>query len=143
MSDEINPVYAGPAAAAPAVAPIPTPAAAPTVSDIVALTDARGRVLTLRKELTFLQEMDLLALAGAQRSANEAWLNFLMMAVRVATIDGAPVPFPTSEAGLRALLQRVDRSGVVAVIDHFSPPAEEGGDGGDRAAADPEADAKN
>lgn len=128
--------HVGPEAAA-SDAEVPTPKPAPAISTAgVVVVDSLNRQLTLR-ELTFLQEMDLRELAGGNRSDNAEWMTFVMLSAQVASIDAAPVPFPKNEPTLRAMLQRVDRAGVLALINYFAPPDQ------DTKPVDEEAQAKN
>ncbi|HZT90270.1 MAG TPA: hypothetical protein VFA12_20185 [Stellaceae bacterium] len=137
MSDAIGPTiaYAGPAAEAPAVVqqpiggtPEPEPIAVapvapeaptprPKITPDGLLIDEKGRRLRLR-ELSYLDELDLLELAGA-RTENGSWMVQLVLAARVAEIDGAKVPFPRNGVQLRSMFQMVDRSGVRAVREHL------------------------
>lgn len=138
MAEVLGPsvTYAGPAADAPAAVtqqqPIggtPTPAvpepaipAARVAPTDGVLVDDTGRRLKLR-ELTILQEMDLIEIAGPSRSENGAWMFNALLAARVADIDGQPVPFPKNEINLRTMLQRVSRDGIRAVRQHLLPDA--------------------
>lgn len=96
----------------------------PVAGDII--VDARGRKLKLREDLTFLQEMDLKALAGPERAPNTEWISWVMIAARIDEIDGVAIPFPRNEATLRAMIQRVDRDGVVAIVEKLIPQDDDG-----------------
>lgn len=113
------PAVAEPAAAPPPPAPAPS---ATTAGNVI--KDSRGRVLTLRGELTLLQDMDLIGLVGGNKAANDMYMTTLRVAARVADIDGVPVRLPTSEPLMRLMLQQVDNEGLVAVMRHLMPPDE-------------------
>lgn len=109
---------------APAAAPPPAPAvtAAVRVLDDGRIVDGAGRKLKLR-ELSMLQELDLMALAGDSRVMNRAWWTYISNAARVDMIDDITVPFPTSDQEMRVMAARVGREGIAAVIGHLFPAA--------------------
>lgn len=115
---EVTINHAGPASAAPA-------SAAPA-----AIVDAAGRRLVLR-ELSLLQEQDLLAAMGPDHAGNSLTLSRALLAARVAEIDGRAVPVPTSNPLYRAMLQQVGKDGLAAVVATMTPP-----EGEEAAAAD-------
>jgi hypothetical protein len=128
-----SPVAAAvPQEAADLVAPPPRPAPAnglwspPAAGEV--LIDSRGRRLTLRGELSFLDEMDLRAIAGSQRD-DGTWFTLVMVAARVSEIDGIPIRLPKSEVLIRAMRQMVDRSGIAALMTRLMPPENETGAG--------------
>lgn len=151
MSETIRVRSAGPASEVaqpaqptPPPPPPPPPPAAPARTD-GAIVDSKGRVLTLRGELTFLQDMDLAELAGA-RSSNELWMMNFLVSMRIGAIDGNPVPLPKNEVQLRSTLQLIGKEGVNALIAHFTPEVDEDGlplDTGSKANTDAGEQAKN
>ena len=100
----------------------PAPVVSRTMPDGT-IMDGKGRRLKLR-ELTILQELDLMDIAGDTRTMNRVWWVNVSTAAKVEFIDGMPVPFPTTLPELRAMLARVDRDGIAAVLDHLSSPEE-------------------
>jgi hypothetical protein len=78
--------------------------------------DARGRSLTLRR-LTALDTLRLFKAAGPVLSQNEPWLAMAGMAYSVLEVDGVPVPSPTSEAQIEALIDRLSEEGLAAIAD--------------------------
>jgi len=122
-------LHAGPAPAAERTTPVAEPTPPPGLNRAkqiagMVLVDEKRRKLTLRGELTFLQEMDLAELAGP-RVNNPVWMANFQAAMMISAIDGAPVELPRSELQLRAVLQRVGREGVMAVADYLTPTEEE------------------
>ena len=154
--EEVRLTFAGPADAAPppaeqiARAPLaaaspaknqdtvsPPPATAPAAPVVLPdglIVDARGRRLKLR-ELTLLQELDLMAVAGDNRASNRIWWVHVYNAAKVAEIDGIPMPFPTSDQEMRAMIARVEADGVAAVLAHLNPVAGQTGEESEEAQA--------
>lgn len=132
VADQVAQLTVGAAPAVPeapavevAAAPVapPPPAAAPVAAAVRVLDDGRivdsgGRKLKLR-ELTLLNELDLMALAGDSRATNRAWWMHVSAAAHVEEIDGSPCPFPVNDPEIRVMVQRVGRDGVAAVIGHL------------------------
>jgi hypothetical protein len=125
-----------PAVAAPAVDAIPdapvvaAPAAKTRVNVLDAstatVTDDTGRVLKVRK-LSALQRVRLFKAEGAINSENRMLGSYYSTAASVIEIDGAPVPFPSSELQLDALVGRLDEHGLAAAITALialAPPGE-------------------
>lgn len=79
------------------------------------VTDSKGRKLLLR-ELTLLEEQDLIAAMGIEHSSNQFVLTRSLFAARVAEIDGERVTFPVTKTLYRAMLQRVGHEGLEAVF---------------------------
>jgi hypothetical protein len=78
------------------------------------VTDAAGRVLTLRR-LTALDKLRLFKAAGPVLAQNQPWLGMALLACSVAAIDGVPVPPPANEAQIEALVQLLGDGGIAAV----------------------------
>jgi hypothetical protein len=85
------------------------------------ITDAAGRRLTLRR-VGVLETLRLYKALGPELSNNAPYLSAARIAASVQMIDDVPVPFPTSESALEALLQRLDEDGVVAVAAAIRRP---------------------
>ena len=83
---------------------------------IQTVTDARGRVLSLRK-IGPLQRTRLFKIMGPDNSRNVPLLGTYMMAVSVSAIDDTPEPFPTSDAQIEALISRLDDDGLSGVAE--------------------------
>ena len=86
------------------------------------ITDSKGRSITLRKP-PFVAQFDLIDQLGDSAS-NETLRGMVVPLLYVCAIDGDPVARPNNKATLRALWQRLDDTGYVAVsnglIEHFS-----------------------
>ena len=70
------------------------------------VTDDAGRKLHLRR-IGVVEQMRLFKALGPELSANASYMHGALMAAAVEMIDGVPLPFPTSEAGLEAVLERI------------------------------------
>jgi len=82
--------------------------------------DTLGRRLALRK-LTALDKLRLLKAAGPELAMNQPWLSMAMLAVSVAAIDDVPIPRPSTEAQIEALVGRLGDEGIEAVADIIGP----------------------
>ena len=83
---------------------------------MVTRKDSRGRTLTI-KQLSLLEEMDLLAVAGADNARNSRWMLYATMAACVRSIDGSPLDPLLKPALLRSRVQQVGAEGVRVVSD--------------------------
>lgn len=83
----------------------------------VQVTDARGRVITMRKPnpITRLRFID----AMGESSTNRLWVSNVWALMFVAAIDGQPVPAPSNKNQIEALYQRLDDDGIEVVSDAF------------------------
>lgn len=82
------------------------------------VTDSKGRVLKI-KEPDFLQESRINRLVG-DSSTNVGYMcGYVLPAIHVVEIDGNPVPFPTNNLQLEALIGRLGREGRDAVAKYF------------------------
>jgi hypothetical protein len=96
--------------------------AAPTI------TDARGRVLSLRR-LTALDKLRLFKAAGPGLAQNPPWLGMALLACSVAAVDDVPVPPPVTEGQIEALVARLGDDGLAAVaasLDEGAGPSHAG-----------------
>ncbi|KAB1578762.1 hypothetical protein [Serratia marcescens] len=95
----------------------------------VAVTDTLGRVIVLKKPDP-LSNLDFAKAAGSDR-LNVLYLSEVAHLKYVASIDGAPVPTPSSEAELRALYVRLGDEGNAAALEgvvEIVKPAQPGQD---------------
>ena len=88
------------------------------MTDIV--TDPQGRRLHLRK-LTALDKLRLFKAAGPHLAQNQPWLGMAVLACSVAAIDDIPVPMPTNENLIEALVQRLGDDGINAIATALAP----------------------
>ena len=82
------------------------------------VTDDLGRIITLRR-LTALDTLRLLKAAGPSLAENHAWLDMAAIAFSVVSIEGVPVPMPTNEGQLEAVVQRLSDEGMAAAARAF------------------------
>lgn len=80
------------------------------------VTDARGRVLSLRR-LTVLDRLRLFKAAGPLLAENAPWFGMAVLAASVDAIDGVPVPLPSSEAQIEAAVMRLGDEGLAGVAE--------------------------
>lgn len=81
----------------------------------VEVTDALGRVIVLRKPPILAQYRLVEALGDA--ASNQAYMAMTIPLLFVGSIDGAPVPTPSKKAEVEALIQRLDETGITAVME--------------------------
>ena len=95
-----------------------TPSKAIVIESVrsVSTVDTRGRRLTLRR-LTALDTLRLFKAAGPVLAQNEPWLSMAGMAFAISEIDGIPVPAPTSETQIEALIDRLGDDGLAAIAN--------------------------
>jgi hypothetical protein len=84
------------------------------------VVDTLGRRLTLRK-ITALDKLRLLKAAGPELAMNQPWLSIAVLAASVAAIDDVPVPRPSTEAQIEAVVGRLGDEGIDAVADMMGP----------------------
>lgn len=84
------------------------------------VVDIFGRRLTVRK-VTALDKLRLLKAAGPELAMNQPWLSMAIVAASVAAIDGVPIPRPSTEAQIEALVGRLGDEGIEAVADTIGP----------------------
>lgn len=77
--------------------------------------DSAGRRIQLRR-IGVVEQMRLFKALGPELSANATYMHGALIGAAVAMIDDFPMPFPTTEAGLEAALERIglDAMPVVA-----------------------------
>lgn len=76
--------------------------------------DKAGRRIQLRR-VGVLEQLRLYKALGPQLSVNEPYFDMAIIAAAVSMIDDVPVPFPASEAGIEAILERLGSDGLAAV----------------------------
>ena len=75
---------------------------------------ADGVRLTLRR-LNALDKLRLFKAAGPTLAQNEPWLGMAVLACSVVAIDDVPVPTPSTEAQIEAMVARLGDTGIAAV----------------------------
>ncbi|MBV8576245.1 MAG: hypothetical protein JOZ58_14565 [Acetobacteraceae bacterium] len=91
----------------------PSAAIVSAASGMQSVTDAEGRILVLRR-LNALDKLRLFKAAGPVLAQNQPWLGMAMLACSVAMIDEVPIPPPTNEQHIEALVSRLGDSGIAA-----------------------------
>lgn len=89
-------------------------------SKTLTVTDAGGRHITLRR-LTALGKLRLFKAAGSTLSHNQYWLGMATLACSVQAIDDVPVPMPTNELQIEALVGRLGDTGIAAIAAALGP----------------------
>jgi hypothetical protein len=97
-----------------------------SAADGLTLTASDGRRLTLRR-LTALDKLRLFKAAGPALSQNQPWLGMAMLASSVTAIDDVPIPPPTNEPQIEAMVSRLGDSGIAAVAEAFQHLGEAAG----------------
>ncbi len=92
-------------------------------SPVIGTQDSLGRTLALRR-LTSLDKLRLFKAAGPILAQNPLWLGMATLACAVTEIDTIPVPPPTNEAQIEALVARLGDEGISAVAQALKPEAE-------------------
>jgi hypothetical protein len=92
------------------------------------IVDSGGRTLIVRR-LTALDRLRLFKAAGPLLAQNPPWLGMALVASSVVAIDNVPVPPPSNELQIEAMIGRLGDAGVEAVaqaLQQFSAldPAE-------------------
>lgn len=93
----------------------------------VDITDAKGRVIRLKKPGVLAQFRLVEALGDAAK--NEVYVGMVIPLIYVDSIDGAIVPALAQKSHVEALIARLDEEGVAAVLDgvqkHFGKTSPE------------------
>ena len=94
----------------------------------VAITDAKGRSITLRKP-GVLAQFRLIETLGGETASNSTYVRMVLPLIYVAAIDGESVPPFVKKSQVEALIQQLDEDGIAAValgVDkHFGGQAPE------------------
>ena len=84
-------------------------------SDTMTVKDAKGRTLTIKK-LSLLEEMNLLAAAGAERAGIARWMQYATIVSCVRKIDDNVLDLPGNLRLLNANIALVGAEGCAAVL---------------------------
>jgi hypothetical protein len=79
------------------------------------VTDAGGRKIGLRK-LTVVDQVKILRAIGPRQAENQPYVQVVEVACMAADIDGVPIPFPTNEVQIDAVLTRLGDDGVNSLM---------------------------
>ena len=105
----------------------PSQATLKAASELVYVTDAKGRKLGLRR-LPFLEEFRIVEALGAERAANTTYMGMVNPLLYLAEIDGEAIDIPRNHRQVEALIQRAGREGFFAVVagiaQHFATDQE-------------------
>jgi len=82
-------------------------------------TDRDGRRISVR-QLNALDRLRLFKAVGSALVENSAYFGVAYLAASVTAIDDAPIPWPTCEAHIEALVGRLGDAGLDAVSDILS-----------------------
>ena len=86
--------------------------------------DAEGRLLEVRR-MTALDRLRLFKAVGPSLAHNAPYLGMAMLASSVTSIDDVPVPPPTTEVQLEALIAKLGDAGISAAASALSPEADQ------------------
>jgi len=86
------------------------------------VTDAAGHVLEFRRPGA-LDRLRLFKALGPGLSGNDRYVGYAMLAYCVTAIDQVPIPVPTTEAQLEALVARLGDAGLTAVGEGLAAAA--------------------
>ena len=95
------------------------PSVRPNTETLTA-TDRMGRSLVVRRP-TALDTLRLFKAAGPTLAQNEPWLAIAGLASSVVSIDGVPVPTPTTEGQIEEMVRRLGEHGIDAVGGMLEP----------------------
>ncbi len=98
----------------------PTQSFIAAAQDVRDVTDASGRVLTVRRPST-LDRLHLFKAVGPSLSNNDRYLGMAMLAFAVIAIDGVPLPRPASEQQIEAAVERLGSAGLDAIGNSLAP----------------------
>jgi hypothetical protein len=106
----------------------PSQKAVKAASQLVYVTDGKGRKLGLRRP-DFLEEFRIMEAVGPDLAANTTYMGALNPLLYLAEIDGDPVQTPRTKLQAEALIQRAGREGyttiMATVLEHFAPDEKE------------------
>ncbi|MDE8348937.1 MAG: hypothetical protein POG74_05555 [Acidocella sp.] len=74
------------------------------------------------RKIGVLETLRLYKALGPELSVNGAYVATASIAAAAAMIDDVPLPFPSNEAGVELLLERLGDEGVTAVIEGSAEP---------------------
>jgi hypothetical protein len=87
------------------------------------IVDSLGRRLTLRT-LTALDKLRVFKAAGPELALNQPWLAMAILCSSVTAIDDIPIPPPSSETQVEALVGRLGDSGIEAIAQSIEALSE-------------------
>ncbi len=93
-------------------------------NEALAARDGSGREIALRR-LGALDKLRLFKAAGPALAQNAPYLGMAMLAASVTAIEGVPVPYPTNEAQIEAIVARLGDEGIAAVAAALAPSGAE------------------
>jgi len=85
-----------------------------TVTALQTISDSEGQRITIRR-LSALDKLRLFKAAGPTLAQNHLWLGMATLACSVSAINDVPVPMPTNELQVEALVSRLGDSGITAI----------------------------
>ncbi len=85
-------------------------------AEVRAIVDCNGRTLSIRR-LRALDTLRLFKAAGPALAENQPWMSMASLAMSLTEIDGVPVPPPSSERQIEAIIERLGDAGVNAIAD--------------------------
>jgi len=85
-----------------------------STNEVATITDDMGRTLTVKRP-TALHTLRLFKAAGPELAQNEPWLAIASLACSVQSIDDVPVPMPTNEQQIEAIVQKLGDQGLEAI----------------------------
>ncbi|HUB10995.1 MAG TPA: hypothetical protein VMB34_03485 [Acetobacteraceae bacterium] len=97
----------------------PSKAILETAQEDRSIVDALGRHIIIRN-LTALDKLRLLKTAGPELALNQPWLSIAILAASVTAIDDLPIPRPTTEGQIEALVGRLGDAGIDAIAEAVS-----------------------
>ncbi len=98
----------------------PTQAFISTAQRTWDVTDALGRTLTVHR-LTALDRLRLFKAVPAHLAYNERYLGEAGLAFAVTAIDGIPIPQPTNDPQIEAVIDRLGNEGIDAIGAALTP----------------------
>jgi hypothetical protein len=81
------------------------------MGEAIVSTDASGRRLTLRA-LSARERFELFKAIPNEQQGNLSWMGWTLAACSVRAINDVPVPMPTSEKEIAALVAQLDDDGI-------------------------------
>ena len=87
----------------------PTEAVVRQQQNSTTLRSAEGNEFVIRK-LSPIQKMKLFAVLGPELTNNSHYLGYAVIAVCIMSINGEPLPFPSSRRDLEALIGRISEA---------------------------------
>ena len=89
------------------------------------VTDVTGRTITIRRP-TSLDRLRLFKAVGTSLANNDRYLGLAMLAFSVTAVDGVPVPQPSNEQQIEAVISRLGDNAIAAIAAALDPGDTEG-----------------